>query len=25
MHKFPGPAWDVIQDISRIALTSRAR
>jgi ornithine--oxo-acid transaminase len=25
MHKFPGPAWDVIADIGRMALTSRAR
>ena len=25
MHKFPGPAWDVLADIGRMALTSRAR
>jgi ornithine--oxo-acid transaminase len=25
MHKFPGPAWDVISDIGRNAITSRAR
>jgi len=25
MHKFPGPAWDVITDIGKAALTSRAR
>jgi ornithine--oxo-acid transaminase len=25
MHKFPGPAWDVIADIGRMALTTRAR
>ena len=25
MHKFPGPAWDVLTDIGRMALTSRAR
>jgi ornithine--oxo-acid transaminase len=25
MHRFPGPAWDVIMNIGRIALTSRAR
>jgi ornithine--oxo-acid transaminase len=25
MHKFPGPAWDVISDIGKAALTSRAR
>jgi ornithine--oxo-acid transaminase len=25
MHKFPGPAWDVIADIGRMALTARAR
>jgi ornithine--oxo-acid transaminase len=25
MHKFPGPAWEVIADIGRMALTARAR
>jgi ornithine--oxo-acid transaminase len=25
MHKFPGPAWDVIAGIGRMAVTSRAR
>ncbi len=25
MHKFPGPAWDVLTDIGHMALTSRAR
>jgi ornithine--oxo-acid transaminase len=25
MHKFPGPAWDVLTDIGRLALTRRAR
>ena len=25
MHKFPGPAWDVLADIGRMAVTSRAR
>ena len=25
MHKFPGPAWDVIVDIGKNALSSRAR
>ena len=25
MHKFPGPAWDVIADIGRMAVTARAR
>ena len=25
MHKFPGPAWDVIADIGRMAVTMRAR
>ena len=25
MHKFPGPAWDVIADIGKMAITSRAR
>jgi len=25
MHKFPGPAWDVIADIGKSAVTSRAR
>lgn len=25
MHKFPGPAWDVIADIGRMTLTNRAR
>jgi ornithine--oxo-acid transaminase len=25
MHKFPGPAWDVISDIGKSAVTSRAR
>ena len=25
MHKFPGPAWDVIADIGKNAVTSRAR
>jgi len=25
MHKFPGPAWDVITDIGKSAVTSRAR
>jgi hypothetical protein len=25
MHKFPGPAWDVLMDIGKNALTSRAR
>lgn len=25
MHKFPGPAWDVLTDIGRMALTQRAR
>lgn len=25
MHKFPGPAWDVLMDIGKMALTSRAR
>ena len=25
MHKFPGPAWDVIADIGRMSVTARAR
>ena len=25
MHRFPGPAWDVIADIGRMAVTTRAR
>ena len=25
MHKFPGPAWDVIADIGKLAFTNRAR
>ncbi len=25
MHKFPGPAWDVLTDIGRLAVTNRAR
>jgi ornithine--oxo-acid transaminase len=25
MHKFPGPAWDVIADIGRMSITGRAR
>jgi len=25
MHKFPGPAWDVIADIGKMAVTNRAR
>jgi ornithine--oxo-acid transaminase len=25
MHRFPGPAWDVITDIGRMAVTTRAR
>jgi ornithine--oxo-acid transaminase len=25
MHRFPGPAWDVITDIGRMAVTARAR
>jgi ornithine--oxo-acid transaminase len=25
MHKFPGPAWDVLSDIGKMALTNRAR
>ena len=25
MHKFPGPAWDVIADIGKAAITNRAR
>lgn len=25
MHKFPGPAWDVVSDIGRLALTRRPR
>jgi len=25
MHKFPGPAWDVIADIGKMVLTKRAR
>jgi ornithine--oxo-acid transaminase len=25
MHKFPGPAWDVITNIGKLALTNRAR
>jgi ornithine--oxo-acid transaminase len=25
MHKFPGPAWNVVSDIGKLALTSRAR
>ena len=25
MHKFPGPAWDVIADIGRMTVTARAR
>ena len=25
MHKFPGPAWDVLTDIGRMAVTGRAR
>jgi len=25
MHKFPGPAWDVITDIGKMAFTARAR
>jgi ornithine--oxo-acid transaminase len=25
MHRFPGPAWDVIADIGRMAITARSR
>jgi ornithine--oxo-acid transaminase len=25
MHKFPGPAWDVLTGIGKMALTQRAR
>jgi ornithine--oxo-acid transaminase len=25
MHKFPGPAWDVVSDIGKMVLTNRAR
>jgi ornithine--oxo-acid transaminase len=25
LHKFPGPAWDVVSDIGKMMLTSRAR
>ena len=25
MHKFPGPAWDVLKDIGKMAITNRAR
>jgi ornithine--oxo-acid transaminase len=25
MHRFPGPAWDVVAKIGKMALTSRAR
>ena len=25
LHKFPGPAWDVVSDIGKMVLTSRAR
>jgi ornithine--oxo-acid transaminase len=25
MHKFPGPAWDVVADIGKMVLTNRAR
>jgi ornithine--oxo-acid transaminase len=25
MHKFPGPAWDVLTDIGKMAITTRAR
>jgi ornithine--oxo-acid transaminase len=25
LHKFPGPAWDVVSDIGKMALTRRAR
>jgi ornithine--oxo-acid transaminase len=25
MHKFPGPAWDVLTGIGRLAVTQRAR
>lgn len=25
MHKFPGPAWDVLSDIGKMVLTNRAR
>ena len=25
MHKFPGPAWDVLTDIGRMMVTNRAR
>lgn len=25
MHRFPGPAWDVITDIGRMSMTARAR
>ena len=25
MHKFPGPAWDVISDIGKMVVTNRAR
>jgi ornithine--oxo-acid transaminase len=25
MHRFPGPAWDVLLDIGRMALSRRAR
>ena len=25
MHKFPGPAWDVLTRIGKMALTQRAR
>ncbi len=25
MHKFPGPAWDVMTDIGKMAITNRAR
>ena len=25
MHRFPGPAWNVIADIGKMALSSRGR
>lgn len=25
MHKFPGPAWDVISDTGKMVVTNRAR
>jgi hypothetical protein len=25
MHKFPGPAWDVLTNIGKMAVTQRAR